>query len=845
MDPLSLSASIAGLISITDMIAGRSYKYIKEARGASKEVKKLLEEITDLFGILNSLRLVAARYQDEAFDSTMQSQHIHTCHKLLEKIKDRLDKADPNQVDETKSPLRQKASTLGRTLVWPFSSAETKGLIAEVANQKSTLSLALAADGMNTLIENLSHQKAQGEDIAEIRENIRAQRAEQTLTLLSNERKRMLDTIGPFDPSSHQNVAIKLRQPGTGVWFTEGHQFKHWLATSNAKLWLYGIPGAGKTVLASSIIQAASNQTEHANGLAYFYCDYKDPKTHDPMVILGALVRQLALQNPRCLGAVEKFYSNHYRESGPTTGPSVAPEDFCLLIQSLSTFFDEVMIIIDALDECGNDRSKVVELLAILNADGFNIKTLFTSRLETDIEVHLQYYEKISIAATSSDLKLYVASEIESRSRKRLLRTRDPDLKKEIMDRLVDGAEGMFRWVACQLDYLCELNTDKAIRRGLNSLPPTLFATYERILDRVNASSSDTQKLVQRVLTWIVCSEEPLSTKELLQAVSISEGDTKLDHDAMPDEEGILKWCSSLVRRTPDGDRLELAHFTVEEFLLAIDGSGPRSPYARYKIFPGKENLPLAKLCLTYLLFEDFREIEWTGIEQREEFFNEYSFYRYCSTYWIDHSLAHRADEGLLDLVEILFDPSKTGNFICWSRYWTQNNIMDNEVDLSNTETLHFAAALSFYHICKWLIEEKGRISDLDKLSTIGTPLFCAITGEDLFVTSQVAPSRYAASYADEKKKIYDGNRRATIECLLDAGVKTKNIRIHPQFQWTPLSLSIRTRFGWDVLLQSGVILDDASLEEVEALINRSNSFAESFLLKVSDKNLDEHIHSK
>jgi len=185
MDPLSLSASIAGLISITDMIAGRSYKCIKEARGASKEVKKLLEEITDLFGILNSLRLVASRYQDEPFDSTLQSQHIHTCHTLLEKIKDRLDKADPSQVDETKSSFRQKASTLGRILIWPFSSAETKGLIAEVANQKATLSLALAADGMNTLIESLSQQKAQGEDIAEIRENVRAQRAEQALSLLS------------------------------------------------------------------------------------------------------------------------------------------------------------------------------------------------------------------------------------------------------------------------------------------------------------------------------------------------------------------------------------------------------------------------------------------------------------------------------------------------------------------------------------------------------------------------------------------------------------------------------------------------------------------------------------
>jgi hypothetical protein len=40
-------------------------------------------------------------------------------------------------------------------------------------------------DSRNTLIESLSQQKSQGKDIAEIRENIRAQRAEQALSLLS------------------------------------------------------------------------------------------------------------------------------------------------------------------------------------------------------------------------------------------------------------------------------------------------------------------------------------------------------------------------------------------------------------------------------------------------------------------------------------------------------------------------------------------------------------------------------------------------------------------------------------------------------------------------------------
>jgi hypothetical protein len=536
---------------------------------------------------------------------------------------------------------------------------------------------------------------------------------------------------------------------------------------------------------------------------------------------------------------------NHYPESGSTIGPSVTPEDLCLLIQSLSTFFDEVMIIIDALDECGSDRSKIVELLASINIDGYNIKTLFTSRLETDIELHLRDYEKISIAATSSDLKLYVASEIERRSRKKSLRTRDPELKTEIMDRLVEGAEGMFRWVACQLDYLCELNTDKALRKALNSLPPTLFATYERILDRVNASNSDTQQLVQRVLTWIVCSKEPLSTIELLEAVSISEDDAELDFEAMPDEEGILKWCSSLVRRTPDGNRLELAHFTVEEFLLAIDSNEPNNPYGRYRISPTEQDLSLAKLCLTYLEFKDFDNNEWSGEDEFNEFFEEYSFYQYAAQYWSEHALTHHEDEGLLELVKILFDPSKTYNFIFWSRVWIWNatTSLDVVLQISNTETIHFAAALSFYNICEWLVKEKGCINDIDKLSDIGSPLFCALTGEEIIDIPRLTLGPTLPVVPDNE--LSDRNKQRTFEYLLHAGAKVDNIRVHPRFEGTPLAMALRLNFGWDLLLERGAILDQVCLEDIEKLISGNMDLAESFLLLVSDKNLDDDIRSK
>jgi hypothetical protein len=55
------------------------------------------------------------------------------------------------------------------------------------------------------------------------------------------QRKNILESLGSSDPNYYQETTIKLRQPGTGVWFTEGLQFKEWLNGKNAKLWLYGI----------------------------------------------------------------------------------------------------------------------------------------------------------------------------------------------------------------------------------------------------------------------------------------------------------------------------------------------------------------------------------------------------------------------------------------------------------------------------------------------------------------------------------------------------------------------------------------------------------------------------
>ncbi len=116
----------------------------------------------------------------------------------------------------------------------------------------------------------------------------------------------------------------------------------------------------------------------------------------------------------------------------------------------MASSFHDVSIIVDGLDECGESTTKVIESLVSLGSDvSSNTRTLFLSRAEHEIREILQErynYNHIEIAANSEDLRLYVAAEIKSRMRKtgrEQLRIKSPELKKHIMEALVQRADGM------------------------------------------------------------------------------------------------------------------------------------------------------------------------------------------------------------------------------------------------------------------------------------------------------------------------------------------------------------------------------------------------------------------
>ena len=371
------------------------------------------------------------------------------------------------------------------------------------------------------------------------------------------------------------------------------------------------------------------------------------------------------------------------------------------------------------------------------------------------------------------------------------------------------------------MDYLCELPNDATRRKALGSLPPTLNATYERILRRVNASNSDVQTLVSRTLRWIIhrrnSSANEFTIEVLCEAVAVNFGDTSRDTDTISDEFEILRWCSSLVRRSTDGNYLELAHFTVREFLQQI-GENDDGEFALYRVGPGHGENELAKVCLTYLSYDDFDKGGRVSKEITLRRFGDYPLRQYAVENWSDHAEAHLDDGKLFSLVKNFLSPSKPNTLItwaqdlvlehCWTVYEDAKALATLNSAIAESTALHYAAMLALPEGCKWLID---RGCDVNRITAFGTPLHCGLMGRSAF-----SGFLYPKSMFIDDREPRAGS--VLVNILLEGGAdpncysKASDDRISPLL----LALSSFDSMSTIMLLDKGGVLDESCLDLLE-----------------------------
>jgi hypothetical protein len=248
------------------------------------------------------------------------------------------------------------------------------------------------------------------------------------------------------DPSTNYQKAFKQRQADTGLWFLESERYTKWKTDAASPLWLYGIPGCGKTVLSSTILHSV---LQHCHDYprkvtAYFYFDFNDKQKQDPELMLRSLVCQLLQQSTKISASLETLFSSC--DNGERS-PSV--HALLKVLQHMAGEFLQVYIVLDALDECAQRKDLMDMLEIIARWQLRNLRLLFTSRREWDIEsslediVDLQNSVCLQSEVVDEDIQRYVRQRLsDDKSLRRW--ERDIAIRQEIEIVLMQGARGMY-----------------------------------------------------------------------------------------------------------------------------------------------------------------------------------------------------------------------------------------------------------------------------------------------------------------------------------------------------------------------------------------------------------------
>lgn len=248
------------------------------------------------------------------------------------------------------------------------------------------------------------------------------------------------------DPSTNYHKAHKQRQAETGLWLLQNAKFAEWKEGAASRLWLYGIPGCGKTILSSTIIEHLLQHCHSNNRVvtAYFYFDFNDAQKQDPELMLRSLLCQLLQRSSTIATGVDALFSSCDNGKRQPSLHAILEVSAQVMQQ-----FTHVFIILDALDECTHrlELMDVLETVAGWQLD--NMHLLMTSRKERDIESSLVSFVKeedticLQRDVVDKDIQRYVQQRL-SDDKTLAKWNKDATVRQEIEDALIRGARGMY-----------------------------------------------------------------------------------------------------------------------------------------------------------------------------------------------------------------------------------------------------------------------------------------------------------------------------------------------------------------------------------------------------------------
>ncbi|EWZ78701.1 hypothetical protein FOWG_17079 [Fusarium oxysporum f. sp. lycopersici MN25] len=533
----------------------------------------------------------------------------------------------------------------------------------------------MAAAYAKDLLHQIPPSKVEAEKpISEILSSIEStgnETKQAVMSMASDRRVAKIERwLSPPDCSTNANLARKHRHPGTGAWLLNSPAFQEWKLGTRQHLWLYGLAGCGKTILSTTILDHLLQIDTHTT-LAFFF-DFNDARKQKLEDLLRSLAVQLYYTGNEAARRLDNLFTSH--DDGrrqPDTNALSACVD--TMIQTAG----KVFIIIDALDEC-TAREELLQWLKHLASR--KAQLIVTGRPEVEFESAIprsfgkRNCVQLDKNVINADIRSYVEATLEQKPDfvdKKL----SPSILEEIRDKIGDGADGMFRWAACQLETLARCLSPKDIKTALRSLPRDLNETYCRMLQNI---PSEYKRSAIRLLQFLVYTKRPLELAEAIEVIA-----TEIDQEPRGfDVDGrlslktdILRYCPSLViiaevtKSIWTVEELHLAHFSVKEYLLE---------QAQFNL--ENASIAISKTCLTYLT-----DIRGSDSTIRYDF----PMARYAAESWMDYAVSAEASEDIVRITLSFLRDETT--FERWCRLYEADRSWGNKPGPPRASRLYYA----------------------------------------------------------------------------------------------------------------------------------------------------------
>ncbi|KAL6819261.1 hypothetical protein V8C40DRAFT_281571 [Trichoderma camerunense] len=642
----------------------------------------------------------------------------------------------------------------------------------------------------------------------------------------TTKKKVILRWLTQRDYSGQHGDYLKKHQPGTGQWLLNTPEFQDLMSGTKKKLVCHGMPGAGKTILTSVVINHLQTTFRHDQdvGIAYIYFHYKEEGNQNIEDLLASLLEQLLRSQTHLPESTVGLFKLH---SKIRTRPSDDElfSDLTFTIRRYKTVF----FILDAMDECQRSSLKVLLSYLFQLQSGHDIRIVGTSR---PIQVFTNMFPNdndlllLDIRATPSDVLAYLEGQMHSLSY--FVRS-NPELQEDIKSGISEAVDGMFLLAEIYITLLRDKMTPNEIRKALKAFRSrnqskdsekgrALVLAYEQTMERIQNQSAGLKSLALKALSWITLAKRNLTAVELQHALATNEGMSIINDYNLPYLAHISYVCAGLLTVDVNNNVIRPVHNTTQEYLKQTQRDW----------FPDVETM-MSRTCITYISFDvfggSFRSSDWFNYGREQ-----YPFYKYAVNNWTrstpeDTEPSPKLMNFLQDTTKVNLaieklhtdSPTFTLQFgtslpknvtgLHFAVYFGAAKVVSNMLELGyktdnkdnhGRTPLWWAAQGGQDVIVKLLLDAGALLEDSDSENG-HTPLMCAIQGNHQRIISLLLEK---GSKVDSKDK---GGRTPLIMAseigaedivtlLLKDGKADINLRDSSGKGWTPLQWAINNR---------------------------------------------------